>query len=112
MKTTHTTPKYIIDIMSRAKYETGCGEPGYTIKIRKATQRTLISTFEMEIKGLIAYAEKRWEQKLKANGWSPEEGKEPIAFILSMPKKTHYCNQYAVVTILDPIMMELEEWMQ
>ena len=110
MKT--TTPKYIIDIMSRAEYVTGYGEPGYTIKIRKATQRTLIATFKAEINELIAYAERRWEQKLKANGWTQGEGKEPIAFIQHMPKKTHYCNQYAEVTIFDPIMLELEEWMQ
>lgn len=105
-------PKYIIDIMSRAKYATGYGEPGYTIKIRKARPQTLASTFEKEINSLVKYVNREWLKRLKANGWTPDEEVEPIVYIQSVPKKTHYCDQYAVVTIFDPIMLDLEEWMR
>lgn len=106
------TPKYIIDIMSRAKYATGYGDPAYTIEIRKATPYTHVSTFEKEINRFVDYANNEWLKRLKANGWTPDEGFEPIAVINNVPKETHYRNQYAVVTIGDPIMLDLDEWMQ
>lgn len=106
------TPKYIIDIMSRAKYAKGYGEPGYTIEIHKARPQTLASTFEKEINRLVKYTEREWMKRLKANGWTPDEGFEPISYIQSVPSKTHYCDQYAVVTIFDPIMLDLEKWIQ
>jgi hypothetical protein len=32
------------------------------------------------------------------------------AFVLDFPDKTHYCNQAAVVTIFDPVMNEIEKY--
>ena len=45
-------PKYIQDMMERARFVVGYGDPGYTIAIRKPTPYTHVSTFEAEIERL------------------------------------------------------------
>lgn len=93
-------PKYVSEIMSRAKYEFDSFKnspdyaAGYTIKIRKATAQTYISTFKAEIERL-----KKWVER--NNG-------EMV--ILDMPNKTHYYNQVATVTIFDPVMKHIESY--
>lgn len=95
-------PKYVLDILERSEFEFDrCKENenysvGYTLRIRKQTKRTLISTFEKEIQKL-----KKWVEN--------QEGGE--CYILYIPSETHYCWQYAVVTIYDPIMQRLEKYM-
>lgn len=93
-------PKYIVDIMERAKYEFDCfkNNPdysvGYTIKIRKSSAYTKVDTFKSEIERL-----KKWVEK--NNG-------EMI--ILDIPSTTHYVNQIATVTIFDPVMRYIEQY--
>lgn len=36
----------------------------------------------------------------------------PTMIINSVPKKTHYCKQYAVVTIYDPVMKWIEQYIK
>lgn len=42
-------PKYVQEIMERSEFVRGYGDPGYTIRIRKATPYTRISTLSAEI---------------------------------------------------------------
>lgn len=97
-------PKYVQELLSRSKYEfdrcTGHEwyAPGYTIRIKKATPYTYADTFRAEIERLV-----KW-----ANRVTGVEGLE-IAFILSVPAKTHHCDQVAVVSIFDPVMHKIEQ---
>jgi len=94
-------PKYVINILSRAKYDFDfCTKnenyaSGYTICITKPTERTLISTFNKEIMHLVD-----WVNKQVSN----------TAFILYVPNKTKYTKQFAVVTIFDPVMQKIENF--
>lgn len=96
-------PKYIQDIMERSKFVLSYGEPGYTIAIRKATPYTQVSTFKVEIERL-----EKWVQQMM----SKDDLGVPTMIINRIPKKTHYANQYAIVTIYDPIMKQLEKYIQ
>lgn len=96
-------PKYIQDIMERSKFVLSYGEPGYTIVIRKATPCTQVSTFKVEIERL-----EKWVQQMM----SKDDLGVPTMIINRIPKKTHYANQYAIVTIYDPIMKQLEKYIQ
>ena len=96
-------PKYIQDMMERSKFVLSYGEPGYTIAIRKATPYTQASTFKVEIERL-----EKWVQQMM----SKDDVGVPTMIINRIPKKTHYANQYAIVTIYDPIMKQLEKYIQ
>lgn len=93
-------PNYVINIMERAKYEYDCFKSspdyavGYTIKIRKSSAYTKAETFKAELEKL-----KKWIEK--NNG----EMK-----IIDLPGKTHYTNQTATITIYDPIMKYIEQY--
>ena len=73
--------------------------------IRKKTDQTLIPTFEKEVQRLRAWAQRVYKQRYGG-------GDEPITFLLDIPTKTHYCNQYAVVTIFDPVMKDIERYIK
>ena len=96
-------PKYVKELMERAEYEYdrfGKHEHyavGYTIRIRKQTQYSWISTLKEEIERL-----KKWVER--------QEGGE--CHILYIPNKTHYCEQYAYVTIYDRVMQSIEIYMK
>lgn len=98
-------PKYVQEILCRSKYEFDrCTSrewyaPGYTIKIRKATPYTYASTFRAEIERLVKWAN-------RAAGVEELE----IAFILDVPTETHHCDQAAVVSIFDPVMQKIEQY--
>ena len=96
-------PKYIQDIMERSGFVVGYGDPGYTIAIRKATPYTQVSTFKVEIERL-----EKWVKRMMPK----DDLGVPTMIINKIPKKTHYANQYAIVTIYDPIMKYLEEYIQ
>lgn len=103
-------PTYIKDLMSRAEYEyDACASSenyavGYTVRIEKSTRQQLASTFQKEIEHLIHWVNTRYK---KLGGIYGECG-----YILSVPNKTQYKNrQYAVVTILDPVMKYIENYM-
>jgi hypothetical protein len=100
-----TVPKYVQEILSRSKYEFTFHTnhewyaPGYTIRIKKASAYTYADTFRAEIERLV-----KW-----ANRVTGVEGLE-IAFILDVPSETHHCNQVAVVSIFDPVMQKIEQY--
>lgn len=95
-------PVYVRDLMSRATFVRGYGDPGYTIEISKRTHYSYVSTLEAEVKRLES-----WVKRIM-----PEDDLGvPTMIINRIPKKTTYKNmQYAVVTIYDPIMKELEKY--
>lgn len=95
-------PKYVIEIMSRATYNfTAKGEnyaAGYTIDIAKYSHYEYADTFKKEIENLVK--------------WANSQCKES-AYILNVPKKTeHKCMQYATITIFDPIMQKIEQYIK
>lgn len=96
-------PKYVQELMSRAKFARGYGEAGYTIEITKATPYTRVETLRAEIERL-----ERWVVRTMPE----DELGVPTMIINRVPKDTHYCRQYAVVTIFDPIMQKLEKYIE
>lgn len=96
-------PKYVQEIMERSEFVRGYGDPGYTIKIRKATPYTRISTLSAEIQRLQSWVDRMMPK---------DEFSIPTMVINSIPSRTHYRNQYTVVTIYDPIMGEIEKYMR
>lgn len=96
-------PQYVQEIMCRSEFVLGCGDPGYTIRIRKSSPYTTISTFKTEIGRL-----KKWVDRMM-----PEDELDvPTMVVHSVPSKTHYRNQYAVVTIYDPLMQQIERYIR
>lgn len=94
-------PKYIVEIMKRSYYyydrvsKEEDYAAGYTVAIKKATPYTRIDTFKREIEHL-----QKWVNKQTGGDCR----------ILSIPKKTHYGDQVAIVTIFDPIMKYIEQY--
>ena len=103
-------PKYVEDILARSEYEfdfTANNEnyaAGYTIRIKKATTQTQADTFRKEIQRFLNWVQREYNKKYHSAN--------PISFLLSAPTKTHYRNQYAIVTIFDPIMKEIESYIK
>lgn len=95
-------PKYIIELMGRSKYEFDfCTKnenyaAGYTVRISKYSSFQKAETFNTEIERLKAWVDR-------------QIGGECV--ILDRPSETHYCRQYAVVTVFDPVMRHLEKYM-
>lgn len=96
-------PKYVQEIMERSEFVRGYGDPGYTIKIRKARPYTRIGTLKAEIERL-----QNWVDRMMPK----DEFSIPTMTVNRIPSRTHYCNQCAVVTIYDPIMREIEKYMR
>lgn len=96
-----TIPKYVIELMRRAEYNytqnSGKGyEVGYTIDIAKYSYYEYVETFKSEIERL-----KKWVER--------QSGGECI--IINVPTKTsHKHMQYATVTIFDPVMQHIEQY--
>lgn len=92
-------PKYVDDLLSRSEFEFDFCKSnkdyaaGYTIRIRKRSAYQLVGTFNEEIERLVKWANRQVEE---------------TAYILEQPVKTHYCGQFAIVTIFDPIMQKIE----
>lgn len=97
-------PKYVQDLMSRSEFELCHPEacPGYTIRIKKASPYTRADTLKSEVERLVSWANRMAPV--------PPEWNSDTAFIVSTPKDTHHRYQYAVVTIYDPIMRQLEKY--
>lgn len=97
-------PKYVIDILNRSNYEFDkfVNHPdyavGYTLRIKKSTPYTKIETLANEIKKL-----KKWADR--------HVGHETV-LVLHVPKTTHYCDQFAYITIFDPLMLKLEQYIK
>ncbi len=93
-------PKYVIDILARARYnwlrlERSDYAVGYTIDIEKESYYTKIETLHKEI--------------FRLKKWVERQGGEMA--LLYAPARTEYkCMQYATVTIYDPVMQHLEKY--
>lgn len=91
-------PKYVQEMMSRARFDLNYqhpkSDPGYTIRIKKATPYTYASTLKEECERLVAWAKRNYAE----------------AEVLECPKDTHYCGQSALVLITDPVMQALEKY--
>lgn len=96
-------PAYIQNMMERSNFARGYGDPGYTLEISKETRYTRIDTLRDEINRLVAWVERQVPHC---------DDSVPTAVINSVPSKTHYCHQHAVVTIYDPVMMYLERYIR
>lgn len=94
-------PAYVKELLSRSHYEFNrfTHHPdyaaGYTISIRKATPYTYARTLRRE-----AYRLTTWANKVC----------DGTAIVLDVPANTHHMNQTAVVTIFDPVMKEIEQY--
>lgn len=96
-------PKYVQELMSRSQFVLGFGEAGYTIKIFKSTPYSKIPTLKAEVEKL-----QKWVERMM-----PEDDLGvPTMVINKIPTKTYYCDQYAVVTIFDPIMQRIEKYIK
>ena len=96
-------PKYVIELLERSKYsydnryrKNENYAVGYTIEIHKRTEYAYVSTLKEEIERL---------EKFIVNN----SGEYKVIYI---PSETHYNNQYAVVTIFDPMMKHLEQYIK
>lgn len=95
-------PAYVKKLMERSRYEFDFCKShkdysaGYTITIRKRSAYAHIDTLRKEVERLCKWANKA-------------AGVE-TAIILDMPASTHHCNQAAIVTIFDPIMQKIEQY--
>lgn len=97
-------PKYVQEIMSRSKFAIGYGDPGYTIEIKKESPYTHASTLEEEVNRL-----KKWVERVMPDD---ELGVPTMVINTKFPMKTMHRNQYAIVTIYDPVMKELEKYIK
>lgn len=95
-------PQYVIDLMERSRYEFDFYKnhpgyaAGYTITIKKRTHYSYATTLHNEVDRLCR--------------WANKQGAGTVAFILSMPTRTLHSQQYAVVTIYDPVMQKIEQY--
>ena len=92
--------KYVQELMTRSRFALGPvhekASPGYTIWITKATPYTKADTLYQECDRLC-----RWAKRNYAD-----------AEILSCPEKTHYRSQRALVTVTDPCMKYMEQYIR
>ena len=98
-------PKYVQDLMSRATYVFSNSKimldninyaTGYTIRIEKHSEYAEAATLRKEVERLVKWAN-------RVAGFE-------IAHVLSVPDRTRHHKQGAVVTIFDPVMQEIENF--
>lgn len=93
-------PIFVQNLLKGARWEFGPYRKnpdyavGYTISIRKRSDYQTAKTFRAEIERL-----QKWVNRQPGGNCK----------ILLVPKETHHCKQTAVVTIYDPIMLQLEK---
>ena len=93
-------PAYVRNLLQGAKFEfVLCSRnedyaPGYTVTIRKRSDYQTAKVFNKEIEKL-----QKWVNRQPGGNCK----------VLLLPKETHHCKQVAVITIYDPIMLQLEK---
>jgi hypothetical protein len=98
-------PKYVAEILDRSKFAYGTQAiPGYTIAVNKRTPYSYANTLCTDSFKLIKWANEQYRKASKDD--------TQIAFVIDVPKETHYRNQYAIVTIYDPVMRHIEHLIQ
>lgn len=95
-------PLYVKELMSRASFVLGSGCAGYTIRIGKASEYGYVKTLANEVERL-----RKWVNRVM-----PKDYPIDTITVDKMPKETHYCKQYAIVTIYDPVMKWLEPYIK
>ena len=89
-------PQYVITPLKKAKYYFGkdcCA--GYSIKIYKRTRYEYASTLRSRCDKIITWCNKQVACS---------------AEMVFCPSETRYDNQFAVITIYDPVMLYLEKY--
>ncbi len=95
-------PKYVQELMGRSCYEyyRCTNDPnygvGYTIRISKRSEYGYVETLKDEVEQLVK--------------WANRVAGVEIAYVLDVPTETHYRKQSAVVTIFDPVMQKIEQY--
>lgn len=95
-------PKYVVELMERSRYEYDrfTKNPnygaGYTISIQKHSEYGMIDTLKSEVERLCK--------------WANRVGGPETAYLLHIPRDTHYVKQSAIVTIFDPVMQQIEQY--
>jgi hypothetical protein len=109
-----TVPKYVQELLSRSEWAVKTHwfpkecDPGYTILLHKRTAFALAHSLEREARSLKGWCDRQMK-RLDPN-YDPE--KHSVATIHSCPKTTHHHDQWAVVTIYDPVMKHLEPYIK
>jgi hypothetical protein len=106
----HNIPTYVKRMLKRASFAIETShfqkgwDPSYTIIIPKHSIYAQADTLKAEVERLQA-----WCIRAKYGSF-PTLGdlKFPGVEVLHVPSETHYCKQYAVVTIYDPVMQRVE----
>lgn len=97
-------PQYIREVLSRSGYEFDylTTHPdfnrGFTLHIRKRTPYTSAHAFRREVEGFCR--------------WADRTAHAPVSRIIHVPDATHHCDQFAYVTILDPVMLQIEDYIK
>ncbi len=103
-------PTYVKRMLKRSSFaiETSCFQkgydPSYTIIVPKHSIYAQADTLKAEIEKLVAWATRAVYGILPPAGYE----KCPPVVVRSLPVETHYCKQYAVLDIYDPVMLRIE----
>jgi len=95
-------PKYIQKLLHRADFDYfgKDGEPGYTIRIHKHSDYAFAGSLSKEVKRLCD-----WVDRCTPEGLDGSK-------VLLLPTQTRFCDQFAVVTIYDPVMRQIEKYIE
>ena len=86
-----------------SKFQNGY-DPSYTIIIPKHSIYAQADTLKAEVERLVAWANRTVYGILPPAGY---EKCQPVV-VRSIPSETHYCKQFAVIDIYDPVMLRVE----
>ena len=103
-------PKYVRRMLKRASFAIDTDrfqkgwDPGYTLIVPKHSIYAQADTLRSEVERLA-----QWAMRVKY-GFRPTLGDKqcPPVVVRSLPSETHYCRQYAVLDIYDPVMLRVE----
>lgn len=94
-------PKFVQEILSRSEYAYGPeSEPGYSLKIHKRSIYANVSSLKKEVERFCSWADRNTPEGLNKS------------VILCVPKQNHYTDQIAIVTVYDPVMRQIEEYIK
>lgn len=100
-------PQFVSDLLGRSHFAVYTNrlakddDPSYTILVEKRTPYSRVDTFASEIDRLA-----KWARRMMPADYDWDAN--PIVVINRCPSETHYCTQFARVTIYDPIMKRIE----
>ena len=110
MNTRTNIPNYVRRILNRSTFAIESNhfrndyDPSYTIIVPKHSIYAKAETLKAEIEKLVDWANRRVYGAEAPAGW---KNCQPVV-VRELPKETHYCKQYAVIDIYDPIMLKVE----